>query len=163
MSLSSGQGGARHRPDWPVVVIGLALLAVAAVVGWEAHRVSSHAVTYGLGPTAFPAAVAVLLAVLGAATVVAGWRGTFPEREHDEAGPVLWIVAGLVAQMLLISYTGFSIATGILFAATARGMGRGPLWLTVPVGVVLSLIVWTIFAKLLRLNLPAGPLEHLIP
>ena len=68
---------------------------------------------------------------------VAGLRGEFPAREADEHAPVLWIVAGLVAQMLLIAYTGFSIATGILFAATARGMGRGPLWITIPIGIVL--------------------------
>ena len=163
MSPSSQEAATEHRADWPVVVIAAALFALAAVVGWEAYRVSSHAVAYGLGPTAFPAAVAVLLAVLAAATLVAGLRGTFPARDSDEAAPVLWIVGGLVAQMLLISYTGFSIATGILFAATARGMGRGPVWMTIPIGIVLSLVVWTIFAKLLRLNLPAGPLEHLIP
>jgi len=37
---------------------------------------------------------------------------------------VLWIVGGLLAQIALIKLTGFSIATGVLFAMTARGMGR---------------------------------------
>jgi putative tricarboxylic transport membrane protein len=64
-------------------------------------------------------------------------------------------------QMLLLKPAGFSIATGLLFAATARGFGRGPLWLTVPAGVVFALLVWIVFAKGLSLNLPAGPLESL--
>jgi putative tricarboxylic transport membrane protein len=63
--------------------------------------------------------------------------------------------------MLTMKSVGFSIATGLLFAATAKGFGRGPLWFTVPVGIVFSFIVWFIFAKGLQLSLPAGPLEKL--
>lgn len=63
--------------------------------------------------------------------------------------------------MLLLNTLGFSIATGILFALTARGFGKRKLWLTVPIGIVFSFIVWAIFAKLLQLSLPAGPLERL--
>ena len=37
-------------------------------------------------------------------------------------------------QLLLLKTAGFSIATGLLFAFTAKGFGRGPLWLTIPVG-----------------------------
>mgnify|MGYP006906540675 CR=1 FL=1 len=33
---------------------------------------------------------------------------------------------------------------------------------TLPVGIGLSFAVWVIFSQLLMLNLPAGPLEHLI-
>ena len=66
-----------------------------------------------------------------------------------------------VLQMLLLKPLGFSIATGLLFAFTARGFGRGPLWMTVPIGIVVSLVIWLIFSGLLNLSLPAGPLESL--
>ena len=72
-----------------------------------------------------------------------------------------WIVGGLVAQIVLLPYAGFSIATGAVFAATARAFGRGPLWFTYPVGVVMSLAIWLFFSKGLQLVLPAGPLERL--
>jgi putative tricarboxylic transport membrane protein len=75
---------------------------------------------------------------------------------------MVWIVGGLAAQMLLLKVAGFSIATGLLFAATARAFGRGPLWLTIPVGIVLAFVIWVIFARGLQLSLPAGPLERLI-
>lgn len=88
------------------------------------------------------------------------WR--FPEREKQEISPILWIVGGLAAQMLLLKTAGFSIATGLLFAATARAFGRGALWKTIPIGIVLAFVVWIIFAKGLQLSLPAGPLEHLL-
>jgi putative tricarboxylic transport membrane protein len=53
------------------------------------------------------------------------------------------------------------MATGLLFACAARGFGKGPLWLTVPLGIALSFAIWLIFAGLLNLSLPAGPLEQL--
>ena len=55
----------------------------------------------------------------------------------------------------------FAIATGLLFAFAARGFGRGPLWMTIPIGIAVSLVIWLIFAGLLKLALPGGPLEHL--
>ena len=92
-----------------------------------------------VGPTTFPYVIAAGLAALAVGTAVSAWRGGFPEREADHAGPILWIVGGLVAQMLLLKPAGFSIATGVLFACAARGFGRGPLWLTVPIGIVFAL------------------------
>jgi putative tricarboxylic transport membrane protein len=75
---------------------------------------------------------------------------------------MLWIVAGLAAQMLLLKTAGFSIATGVLFALAARGFGRGPLWMTLPIGIAFAFVVWLIFARLLQLSLPVGPLERLV-
>jgi len=74
---------------------------------------------------------------------------------------VLWIVAGLVAQLLLLQPVGFSVATGLLFAFTARGFGKRNLAVTVPVGIVFALAIHLVFAGLLKLSLPAGPLENL--
>jgi putative tricarboxylic transport membrane protein len=105
--------------------------------------------------------IAACLFGLAIWTVFAAMRGEFPEREEQEHAPMLWIVGGLAAQMLLLKFAGFSIATGLLFAATARGFGKGPLWMTIPLGIVLSLAIWIIFAKGLQLSLPAGPLEHI--
>ena len=62
--------------------------------------------------------------------------------------------------MLLLKTAGFSIATGVLFALTARGFGLRKLWLSLPAGIALSFVVWVIFSQLLQLLLPAGPLER---
>ena len=74
---------------------------------------------------------------------------------------MLWIVGGLAAQLLLLKPAGFAIATGLLVRLHRAGFGKGPLWMTVPIGIVVSLVIWLIFAGLLNLSLPAGPLEHL--
>jgi putative tricarboxylic transport membrane protein len=151
-----------RRPDRAALVIAVALAGASLLIYWDAARLGGAGAHSRIGPTAFPYAISAAMAVLAVATAVKAWRGGFPPRERDDIPPVLWIVGGLAAQLLLLKVAGFSIATGVLFAATARGLGRGPLWLTFPLGVVLSLGVWLVFAGLLQLSLPAGPLEQLI-
>lgn len=149
-----------RRPDWPAFGIGLGLLVLAAVIGWNTYHLTGGAYTQ-VGPKAFPYAIAAFLAALGLWTLASAWRGGFPEREHDELGPVVWIVVGLVAQLLLLRFAGFSIATGLLFACTAKAFGKGAFWKTIPIGIVLSLLLWLVFTKVLNLALPSGPLESL--
>ncbi|HVK91138.1 MAG TPA: tripartite tricarboxylate transporter TctB family protein [Mycoplana sp.] len=152
---------ATRRPDGAALVIAVVLAAIAAVIFWDVSRLTGAAGYSQVGPTTVPYAIACCLIALALWTGVEAWRNDFPEREHQQVGPVVWIVGGLAAQMLLLKVAGFSIATGLLFAMTAAGFGKRKLWLSIPVGIVLSFAVWVIFAKLLQLSLPTGPLEHL--
>jgi putative tricarboxylic transport membrane protein len=154
--------GSQHRPDWAALAIAVLLGVAAVVIGWSTATMPGAANYARIGPTSFPYAIAAVLFLLAVWTAVAALRGEFPRREEQNIAPMVWIVGGLAAQMLLLKVAGFSIATGLLFAATARGFGRGPLWLTIPVGIVLAFIIWIIFARGLQLSLPAGPLERLI-
>lgn len=156
-------GGAPGRVDRAGLVIALLLAVVAAVIFFSTRAMPVTAQYARVGPTTFPYAIAAGLAALAVGTAVSAVRGGFPEREPERLAPVLWIVGGLLAQILALKALGFSIATGLLFALTARGFGRGPLWATVPIGIVFSLVVWIIFARVLQLSLPAGPLERLVP
>lgn len=158
---SPGSPSKERRPDRAALIIAAALAVLAAVIFIDTARLGGAGAYARIGPAAFPYAIAAALAVIAIGTAIKAMRGHFPPREHDEPAPILWIVGGLAAQLLLLKIAGFSIATGILFACTAKGMGRGPLWLTVPIGIVLSLAIWIVFARLLQLSLPAGPLEHL--
>jgi putative tricarboxylic transport membrane protein len=153
---------AAKRPDRAVLAIAAGLAVLAGIIIWNTATIGSAGAYSRVGPTTFPYAIATVLLVLAVCTAVAGMRGSFPKREPEAIAPVIWIVGGLIGQMLLLKVVGFSIATGILFAATARAFGRGPLWLTFPIGIVLSFVVWFIFATGLSLTLPAGPFEKLI-
>ena len=64
--------------------------------------------------------------------------------------------------MVLIRPLGFSIATGALFGLAAAGFGARRIWISIPVGIVICLGIYWLFAVVLQLSLPAGPLEHLI-
>jgi putative tricarboxylic transport membrane protein len=151
-----------RRPDRAALVIAAVLAVIAIVIAWSTATMGGAASYARIGPTTFPYVIAAGLFVLSIFTVFAALRGEFPEREQQNIGPMAWIVGGLAAQMLLLKFAGFSIATGLLFAATARGFGKGPLWMTIPVGVILAFVIWIIFAKGLQLSLPAGPIERLI-
>ncbi len=152
---------AERRPDKAALVIAVILIVVSLLIAWSTSRMGGVAGYSPVGPKTFPYIIAFFLFGLGVLTAIEGWRGDFPEREAQAFGPMFWIIGGLAIQMLTMRTVGFSIATGILFAATARGFGRGPLWMTVPIGIVFSFVVWFIFAKGLQLSLPAGPFENL--
>ena len=151
----------RRRPDRAALVIAPVLFVVAAVIWWDAGRLAEMSNYSRIGPATVPHVVAIGLALLAVWTAFEAWRGDFPEREPIEVKPVIFIVAGLAGQMLLLKTAGFSIATGVLFALTAFGFGRRKLWISLPIGIAFSFVVFIIFGRFLQLSLPAGPLEHL--
>jgi putative tricarboxylic transport membrane protein len=161
--MSLGEPNLSRRPDGAALVIALVLAAIAAVIVWQTSQMRVPPIQAKVGPTVFPYIIAGGLALLSVGTVISALRGSFPAREKDNYGPMLWIVGGLVGQMLLLGWAGFSIATAVLFAFTARGFGRGPLWQTIPIGFVLAFVIWFIFSRGLQLSLPTGPIERLIP
>ncbi|HEV2516543.1 MAG TPA: tripartite tricarboxylate transporter TctB family protein [Devosia sp.] len=156
------QPNKQRHPDWAALVIAAGLLALALLVAWDASRLGAGGAYARIGPQTIPYAIAICLGGLAIWTVIAAYRHDFLEREQQDFPPVLWIVGGLIAQMALIKFAGFSIATGILFAMTARGLGKVSLPLALLSGFLLSAFVWFLFARLLQLTLPAGPIEHLI-
>lgn len=159
----NSSGNPKSRPDKAVFGIALLLAGMAGVIAWDAAHLSSNIASYSrVGAEAFPYAVAILLLIVAIGTAVAAVRGTFPEREKLDLGPVAWIVGGLIGQIVLVGFAGFSLATGVLFGLAARGFGGKPLWLTIPAGTALSFLLYVLFAKGLQLSLPAGPLERLI-
>ncbi|WP_240232296.1 tripartite tricarboxylate transporter TctB family protein [Devosia lacusdianchii] len=161
--MSSGEPNLSRRPDGAALVIAAILAAIAVVIIWQTSQMRVPPIQARVGPTVFPYIIAGGLILLAIGTVVSALRNGFPARDNDNFVPIFWILGGLVAQLLLLTSAGFAIATGILFAFTAKGFGRGPLWQTIPLGIVFAFVVWFIFAKGLQLSLPSGPLERLIP
>ncbi|MGI6854115.1 tripartite tricarboxylate transporter TctB family protein [Mesorhizobium sp. 1B3] len=157
-----GEHRPRQRPDRAALVVAAVLAIVAIVIGWSTAKMGGAASYSRIGPTTFPYVIAAAFFGLAVWTAVAAFRGEFPERERQELGPMVWIVGGLAAQMLLLKIAGFSIATGLLFAATARGFGRGPLWAAIPLGIVFAGLIWLVFAQGLSLALPSGPFEQIL-
>jgi putative tricarboxylic transport membrane protein len=161
--VSSGEPNVSRRPDGAALVIAAILAAIALVIIWQTSQMRVPPIQARVGPTVFPYIISGGLLLLSIATAISALRHGFPAREADNYRPIMWIVGGLVAQLLLLSTAGFSIATGVLFAFTAKAFGRGPLWQTIPIGAVFAFLVWFAFAKGLQLSLPSGPLERLIP
>ena len=150
----------KRRPDWAALVIAAGLAALAAIVGWDAQRLGDVASYARIGPQTIPYGISMCLSGLAVWTGIEAWEGMFPEREPQELKPVLWIVAGLVLQIVFIRIAGFSIATGLMFACVARGFGERRIWLSLPAGIIVSALVWIIFARLLQLSLPSAAPEN---
>jgi putative tricarboxylic transport membrane protein len=155
--------GKRAQPDKAAFAVAIFLAALGALIAWNAAHLNANVAAYSrIGASAFPYAIAGLLFAAALGTVAAAAKGEFPDREPLEFSRLAWILSGLVAQVVLIGFAGFSIATGVLFALTARGFGGKPLWLTIPIGIVLCFLLYLLFHKGLQLSLPQGPLERLV-
>lgn len=159
---TSNSNSVRRRPDWAALVVAVVLLILAGVIFFDVSRLRDVGGYSQVGPATVPDWIAFGLVSLAIWTVIAAFRGDFPAREKQEIKPVVWIVAGLAAQMLLIRPLGFSIATGVLFGLTAAGFGARRLWISIPIAIVICLAIWWIFSVVLSLSLPAGPLENLL-
>lgn len=151
----------RRRPDGAAFVIAGLLAALGAVLIWDGARIPVKAGYAGVGSGDVPQVVGVCLIALAVWTAIAGFRGASEPRPRQNIPPLLWIIAGLSLQLILLNMAGFSIASGVLFACTAAAFGKRQLLLTLPIGIAFALGVYGVFDGLLRLNLPGGPLEAL--
>lgn len=159
--MNQGSTPETRRPPWAALLIAAGLAGLGVVMLLDSARIAEVAGYSPVGPASVPRAIAIALMGLAVWTAVAGLRGDVATPDRQEVGPVVWIIAGLAAQLMLLTVAGFSIATGLLFAFTARGFGYRALHLSVPIGIVFAFAVWAVFSQLLQLNLPAGPLERL--
>lgn len=151
-----------RRPDRAAFVIAVLLAALGCLLIWDGLRIPVKAGYAGVGSGDVPVVIGAGLILLGLWTAVAGWRGAFEERPVQRIPPLLWIVAGLSLQLILLGWAGFSIASGVLFACTAAAFGKRQLLVTLPIGIVFAFCVYGVFDVILKLNLPGGPLETLI-
>ena len=82
-----------------------------------------------------------------------------PEARGDHAfvpSAFLWVVAGLLAQMVLIHTAGFPLAAMALFVCVARGFGSTRWLRDAAVGLAIGILVFLFFVRFLNVNLPAG-------
>lgn len=156
----NGTAPHRKQPDYAALAIAFVLAAVAIAIAWSTAYGNTVLSYSPVGPKTVPYIIAAGLFALSIWTVAEALRGDFPEREQQEIAPMAWIIGGLVFQMLTMKTIGFSLSTGMLFAATARGFGYRKFWISFPIGVIFSFIVWIIFARGLQLSLPSGWFEQ---
>lgn len=151
-----------RRPDRAALFTAAALALLGIVIFWDSARLPADAGYSGIGPADVPRLIALCLVLLGLWTVIDGFRSPPDTPPAQEMGPVLWIIGGLGAQLVLLGIVGFSIATALLFASTARAFGYRRLLIALAVGLLACLAVYGLFDRLLQLNLPTGPLETAI-
>jgi putative tricarboxylic transport membrane protein len=146
----------------PYLVIGILLIAVAALTAWDASTMRIRA-NYGVGANAASYLVAVFLAGLGLGHFFGAFRGQTEDAEPTDWHAIGWVAAGLAGLIGAIwAGGGFILGSTLLFAFTARAFGRGAILVDLLIGAVLALLVYFLFHGLLTLHLPEGPLERLL-
>ena len=158
----TGTPGTGRRPDGAAFIIAALLAAFGAVLLWDAGRLPEDTSYAGIGPAAMPKLVGGVLILLAVLTALNGMKRAVAQIPRQNPVPLLWIGGGVALQIALLHVIGFIIATGLLFAATARAFGERRVALALAAGFALSVVVYGVFDRLLQLNLPAGPLETLI-
>lgn len=148
--------------------MSLGLLGVGAFILVDSGSIAGAEVYGGVGPRAFPYVVGSGLVACAAAllwhALAGGWRN-LPEDASVHAQPD-WpafaiISAGIVAQMVLSARTGFVVAGVVLFTLVARGFGSRRLLRDLVVAVIVVVLAYLTFTRLLGLSLPAGILPFL--
>lgn len=156
------------RPHSAQTLIGAGVMAFAILVGYQTTRIPVSPLYSKVGPTIFPYMVAAVLLVLGILLVLQAVQGQWGETDADadEAPPDLralgWLGAGLIVNVALIDFLGFIIASTIMFVCTCRAFGSRALLRDVIVAVVLALIAYLGFDKLLGISIGAGILEGIL-
>jgi putative tricarboxylic transport membrane protein len=115
------------------------------------------------GPALFPRILAVLMVGFGAVLSAHGIRGRDASevvawRElHRSIGFVnaLFVLAGVLAFILLVDRAGFLVMGTLVLGVLMWRLRVRLLW-AVPLSVVFTVLMYALFAKLLRVPLPLG-------
>ena len=163
---SENSPAAEPRLAMPEFLIGLGLLACAAVVLWQTLSIPVSPLYSKVGPTVFPYMTTAGLVVLAVLLMVAAARGGWQPDEEKET-PTDWkalafVAAGLIANVLLIQPLGFTAASVVMFVLVCFGFGsRHPLR-DVLIALVLALAAYFGFARALGVNIGAGLIENVL-
>ena len=150
------------------LAIGLGLVAIASVIGFETMQMQVPPSYARVGPQIFPYIIAIGMAITGAHIAWKSYRGEDDvAAETDDAGPTDWksvaiIAAGLIAHMNLLKPLGFVPAGLILFWSVAFAFGSRRYGRDIIVGLLLALFAYIGFTYGLGLQLPPGILKGLL-
>jgi hypothetical protein len=159
-----GDGVSRLRPAVGELIIAIGVLLLAAVIVWQTATIPVSPIYAKVGPTVVPYITALGLVGLGLLLLYAALKGGWQPDEEKETVPdrpaLLWVVAGLAFNVLLITYGGFTIASVVLFICVARGFGSKAILRDAGIGAAFALIAYFGFAQTLSINIGAGILEN---
>ncbi len=163
-------GAGAASPPWPDLAAGLFVVGLGGLALWQAAAIPTSPIYAQVGPKAVPFAVAGGLLLLGAGLVYEALRGggwSHGLEEMRDAPPVnrrafALLLAGLLANLLLIGPFGFSLSASVQYVLVAAAFGSRRFLRDAALALVLTLATWFLFVELLGVNIGAGVLEGLV-
>ena len=159
-----------HRDRGELVFAAL-LLALGVFILADTGNIRVPATANAVGPRFFPYAIGAFLVLVALALLVQIWRGDVatPEggEDVDASRDTDWItvatlLAVFLANIALIETAGFVVATAVLFFGAAWTLGARRPVRDVAVAVMLAIVVYLGFDRLLGVSLPGGFLEGVL-
>ena len=151
--------------------LGAALFVVAlgGVAAWQATVIPTSPLYAQVGPKAVPYLIAAGLQLLGVALTIVALRGGWSDdiEELQDAPPANLralglLLAGLLANLALIGPFGFTVAATAQFALVAAAFGSRSHLMNLGIAFVVALGAYSLFVKLLGVNIGAGVVEALV-
>jgi putative tricarboxylic transport membrane protein len=150
---------------WPEALIGFGLLVFAGLVLWSTSQIPVSPLYAKVGPTIFPYLTAAGLALFAVLLIVQAARGGWQPEEEKEVSidwRALSIVAvGLLVNVVLIVPLGFTAASTAMFVLITYAFGSRSIVRNAALGFAIAIVAYFGFAKLLGVNIGAGPIERL--
>lgn len=141
-------------------VVGAVLLVFSALVVLASWQLPGTAAADAVGPKAYPATLAVVLAILSVVLMLGDGREGGSELSKEAVVFGFLPIAGMLTlYLLLVQRLGFVLCTTALLLACFRLKGERRWGLNVAVAVGASLAIWLLFGLLLHVDLkllPAG-------
>ncbi len=156
--------GFGRGPAWADTAVGIGILVLAAVVGWQTTLIPTNAVYAQVGPKVIPWLSTIMLAVLGVLMTLQGLRGGWAQEQYGEFNPwgLAWMLLGLALNVTLIGVAGFIIASTLLFVCTALAFGSRHVARDAAIGFTLALVSYVGFDRVLGYKIGSGLIEGLL-
>jgi|SRR5690606_17101277 putative tricarboxylic transport membrane protein len=141
-------------------ILGIAALVFAALMAWFGWGIQAPFSYEPVGPRAFPLLLAAIIALCGA------WL-TFKGRDRAEPNPpgangrIALMVVYCFLYALLFEALGFVVVTTAMTILVGRLFGGA--WIKVAIGgLVMSVLFFLLFDRVLDVVLPLGILENFL-
>lgn len=169
------RGGNTAAPRQPLngeLIFALAMSALGGFVLATTGDIFQPPGSTAVGPRVFPYIVGALLLVIGivlTTLVLRGHTGVPEDSEDlDHGARTSWptivaLVIALVVHVNLITTAGWPVAAAVLFAATSFVLGARRVVPTIGISSALAVVLQVLFAYVLGLSLPPGPLLEGVP
>jgi putative tricarboxylic transport membrane protein len=159
----------RGRPDRADLGAGLFVLALGGVAVWQTLAIPVSPIYAQVGPKLVPWLIAAALLLLGALLTASALRGGWSHDIEELAGAppanpraLGLLLAGLLANLVLIGPFGFTVAATVQFVLAAAAFGSRAHPRNALIAFVVALGAYTLFVKALGVNIGAGVVEGLI-
>jgi len=159
----------RPRLDRADLGAGLFVVGLGVVGVWQAIAIPTSPIYAQVGPKLVPWLIAIAMLALGALLTASALRGGWSRdiEELQGAAPVNLraiglMLAGLLANLLLIVPFGFTIAATAQFVLVAAAFGSRAHLKNTAIAFIVSIAAYALFVKALGVNIGAGVVEGLI-